>query len=229
VTLAPRITTQIGAHTISVVRDQIAAILAIEIANQQTLAAAGGSDPLGWKARVFSDRVTPWNEFPKDNFENRTPEEFAPLINVSVASGGFNRAGSDVLEKQAIEGLFNIDCFGAAVTEAGVEKPQVLGDQRAAAEAVRAMGLAYNILMAGHWYDLGLPKTVWERFPKSYELSELDDESLPIPYVRVARLVLEVTFHTQSPQWVGETIELISATVKRAPNGEVFLTANYPL
>ena len=49
-----------------IVRDQIAAILATEVANQQALATADGKDPADYKLRIYTERSNPWEAFLND-------------------------------------------------------------------------------------------------------------------------------------------------------------------
>ena len=89
-----------------IVRDQIAAILATEIANQQTLASQAGRNPDEWKVRVFSERSNPWDQFQND------PADRSPLVNVWYDNSTFPLNTSNVVEKQKGEGVFNLDCYG---------------------------------------------------------------------------------------------------------------------
>src|SRR5688500_17558093 len=92
-------------------RDEIAAILAVESAQQQALALAAGENPLLWTLRVYTERSAPWAAFP-DVGEAVPVYETTPVVNVSCDSSNYERSGSNVFDNQKTVGTFNIDCYG---------------------------------------------------------------------------------------------------------------------
>lgn len=199
-----------------IIRDQIAAILTVELANQALL--SGLPMP-----RVFTERSNPWGVF----LVTESPPA-QPVINVWWDSSTFDEATSNVVERQKAEGVFNIDCYGAAPSsdvEAGGHLP---ADEQAAREAQRTVRLARNILMAGAYTYLGLRGLVWKRFPQTISLFQPQIDNRAAQRVVAARLALQVHFNEFSPQIVGEVLETLMIEVNRKETGELYLRAEYP-
>jgi hypothetical protein len=205
-----------------ILRDEIAAILAVEIANQQALATADDQDPNDWKLRVFLERSRPWAEF------ESAPEQAnaQPIVNVWFDSLAVQLAASNVVERQRVEGVYNIDCYGYGVSEE-TETGHTVGDERAAIELHRAVRLVRNILMSAHYTYLGQQGLVGKRMIQSISAFQPQIDGQSVQNVQAARLALHVEFNEFSPQVTGQPIELVSATVKRAETGEIFFTALY--
>jgi hypothetical protein len=209
------------------IADQIAAILANETASQQALATAANKDPALWKLRVFSDRANPFSEF-IDSPDGQTVQDRTPIVNVAFDSATFDASASNVVERQKAVGTFNIDCFGCGISQDNATGGHVSGDEDAADESARAVRLVRNILMAGEYTYLGMRGVVWKRFPAAITTFQPAIDSRPVERVMGARFALTVEFNEFSPQVQPVTLELLTATVKRAENGEVFLVAQYP-
>jgi hypothetical protein len=206
-------------------RDEIAAILAVESARQQALAQAAGKNPLLWALRVYTERSAPWAAFP-DVAETGSPSgETTPVVNVCWDAANYERSGSNVFENQKTVGTFNIDCYGYGVAiDEGTS--QTVADQAAALEAQRAFRLVRNILMAAHWHKLGQPSFVWERWPASAQAFQPQRDNVQTPNVQAIRFALEVTFNEFSPQYVPEELELVSTQVKRDGDGMILVTVD---
>jgi len=205
--------------TIKVVRDQIAAILLLEQANQQVLAPlqVPPKDPELSALRVFVGRSNPWAEF------TPSPEQIdaTPIVNVSVANDQFDERSSNVVERQKTEALFNIDCYGYGVSATDGGAGHIPGDAKAEDEALRAGALVRKILMAGHYTYLGLRGTVWRRWLESRAVLEAPPEVRAVEHVVCMRLVLKVQFNETAPQVQGATMDTINIEVKRTETGEV--------
>jgi len=204
-----------------VVRDQIAAILAVEVANQQALAIAGGKDPDLWKLRIYSERSNPWEAFLNDEADT------SPVVNVWFENATYDGRASTVVERQKTEGTFNVDCYGLGVAQDVGGGGHIAGDQDAALAAQRALRLVRNILMAGEYTYLGARGLVWQRWPASATVFQPAIDALQVQQVVGARLALSVTFNEFAPQVPAETLELISAQVFRAEDGAVLIDAAY--
>lgn len=199
-----------------IIRDQIAAILAVELANQGAL--SGLPQP-----RVFIERSNPWGQF-------LVPEQppAQPLINVWWDSSTFEPSTSNVVERQKAEAVYHIDCYGSSPSsdvQAGGHLP---GDEQAAREAQRTVRLARNILMAGAYTYLGLRGVVWKRFPQTISMFQPQLDTRAALRVVGARLALQVHFNEFSPQIAAETLETLMIDVLRKETGELLLRAQYP-
>lgn len=206
------------------VRDQIAAILVNECASQQALAVLAAKDPTPWKFRVFVERSDPWAEWMDD-----APADTTPIVSVRFDNESFDGSASDVVQRQKANGVFNIDVYGYGVS-ANSSGGHVPGDMAASLECQRAMRLVRNILMAGTYTYLGLGGRgglVMKRWPQAITSFQPAKNEMAMQQVSGARLALEVHFNEFSPQVTGVVLETLTATVTRASDGLVYLTATY--
>ena len=205
-----------------IIRDQIAAILVTEVANQIALATtAGKPDPDDWKLRIFTERSNPWEQFQNEQTDR------SPLVNIWFDSENFDRGASNVMQRQKTEAVFNIDCYGygkASDNPSGGHNP---GDKEAALEVQKALRLVRNILMAAENTYLQLQGTVWSRWPQSITSFQPQLDSRNVLQIAGARLALRVTFNEFSPQVVAETLETLAVTVLRTEDGEIVLETQY--
>lgn len=204
-----------------IIRDQIAAILATESASQQAKATAAGKDPDDYKLRVYLERSNPWEVFLNEQ------KDRSPLINVWYDNSNFDDRASNTIERQKSESFFNIDCFGFGVSQDVAGGGHQAGDKEAALEVQRAVRLVRNILMAGTYTYLGLRGLVWSRWPQSVTVFQPQIESRNVLQIVGARLSFRVVFNEFSPQVPAVTLELISAKVSRAEDGQVVINADY--
>lgn len=200
---------------VEIIRDQIAAILVVELANQQLL--SGQPQP-----SVFIERSNPWGQF-----LDATPL-MQPAINVWWDSSTFDEPTSNVVERQKSEAIYNIDCYGAAISQDDGASGHSPADLQAALEAQRAVRLARNILMAGSYTYLGLRGLVWKRFPQTISMFQPQIDNHAVQRILGARLALQVHFNEFSPQYVAETIETLMIDILRKETGQLLLRAEYP-
>ena len=205
-----------------IVRDQLAIILVTEVANQMALATAASKDPLLWKLRTFLERSNPFEQFLND------PEaDISPLVNIWVDNSQFDPKASNVSERQKSETVYNLDCYGIGISAdlpAGGHTP---GDEKASLDVQRAVRLVRNIFQASENTYLQLQGTVWGRWPHTIEFFQPQIDGRTVQQVKGARFALRVGFNEFSPQYVPETLELVTNTIKRAEDGEVIIEANY--
>ena len=204
-----------------VIRDQIAAILATEIANQMQLATDGGKNPDDWKLRIFSERSNPWEQLLNEQSDR------SPIVNVWFDNSNFDPAASNIVERQKTEGVFNIDCYGYGISSDEVGGGHNPGDKEAAFEVHKALRLVRNILMAAEYTYLGLRGTVWGRWPQSITVFQPQLDGRQMQQIVGARLAFRVVFNEFSPQVVAETLELVSVDVRRTEDGEIVVEADY--
>ena len=204
-----------------IIRDQIAAILVIEVASQMALATAASKDPDDWKLRIFTERSNPWEQLLNEQID------VSPIINIWFDNSNFPQNGSNVKDRQKTEGTFNIDCYGYGVSEDLPLGGHTPGDQESAFEVQKAIRLVRNILMAAEYTYLGLRGTVWQRWPQTINIFQPEINSDQIQKMTGARIALSVTFNEFSPQVVAETLEFLSIAVKRVEDGEVVINADY--
>ena len=94
--------------------DEIAAILALELANQQALALAADLDPAPWALRVFVNRSEPWSEWVEapEASEPTRPIDVSPILNVRLSTSKADPSRSNSVERQCVTSSYLIDCYG---------------------------------------------------------------------------------------------------------------------
>lgn len=222
--MPPQITQLIeGLDTSELVRDQVAAILAVELAQQQVLAAAASEDPNLWKLRIFSERTNPWSEF----IDAPDQSQAFPIVNVALDNLTYDGRSSNTVERQKAVGVYHIDCYGYGVSQDDGSTGHIPGDARASLEAQRAVRLVRRILMAGTYSYLGMRGMVWRRWVQSVNVFRPTMDSNVVEQLVAIRIALQAEFNEFSPQVQGEPLELVSGAVLRKETGEVYLNADY--
>jgi len=201
------------------IRDEIASIIALETASQQVLAVTAGEDPTLWELKVYTERANPWELY-------LNGEVTTPIVNVWYDSYNSDGGASDTIQRQKVDGLFNIDCYGRGTSQAS-GAGHVAGDESAAKEAQRCIRLVRNIIMSAHYTYLNMRGVVWRRWPQVHTMFQPQETDRASQAVMACRLGLSVQFNEFSPQYEAETIELISATVNRASDGALYFEAQF--
>ena len=204
-----------------VIRDNVAAILVSEVAEQQRLAVENLKDPLLWKLRIFTERSNPWEQFLNN------PHDKSPVVNIWYDNSNFPEASGNISERQKSETILNIDCYGYETSSnngAGGHNP---GDQEAAFAMQRTIRLVRNILMAAEYTYLGLRGLVWQRWIQSITAFQPQQGNNPIQDVMAGRIALRVGFNEFSPQVTPQDLELVSVDVLRTEDGQIVLEADY--
>lgn len=208
------------------VRDAITAILATEVANQKALAVIAGKDESLWNFGVFEERSTPWEALFDESTGSVTSE--TPLVNVWYDSGNFPRDKGDTIERQASDGVYNLDIYAAAVSvNDRTGTGYTPGDLQAALNLQRVIRLVRNILMSAEYTYLLLRGTVWSRWIQSINSFQPQLSDRPAVHIQAARIAFNVRFNEFSPQATPETLETVFATVKRESDGRVLAEAEY--
>jgi hypothetical protein len=222
--LIPRLIEEVD--SLEIIRDQIAGILLLELANQQALAALAGKDPEPWNLAVFTESGNPWSVFDQA-VEGKSPPPNRPIVNVSFNDDSADMSRSNIIERTLFSGVFHVDCYGCGISSR-TDDGHDPGDARAAMESQRAARLCRKILMSAMYVDLGLPDLVWRRWITTRTSLQPAVDARSAPHVVALRIALQVEFNEFSPQWEGQPLELISIEIDRAENGEVLLRADYP-
>lgn len=209
--------------TFEIVRDQIAAILKTEIANQRVLATAANRDPADWKLRIFTERSNPLEEWL--NIDDET--DLSPIVVVWFDNSLYDRKATSGIERQKSETVFNIDCYGVGVTADNPAGGHTPGDREAAFEVQRAYRLVRNILMAAEYLYLDLRGLVGSRWPQAVTAFQPELDGRAVQHLQGLRLALRVTFNEFSPQVSEEVLEFVGIDFKRAEDGEILVEADY--
>lgn len=200
-----------------IIRDQIAAILAVEVAAQKALAVLEAKDPALWDLRVFQERSNPW--------EN-ADDDYRPIVNVWWESASVFAPASNVVERQTYTGVFNVDVYGFGLSRSD-GAGHTPGDQNAAEEAQRAVRLVRNILMSSIYTYLGLRGLVGRRMIDAITIFQPQQDGNNVAQVVGARLSLRVDYNEFSPQYVGEPLETLTVEVSRTSDNQVIINAEF--
>lgn len=209
-----------------IVRDELAAILALETANQQALATAVGKDPDLWKFRVFAERSGVWESLQSQI--DGIP--VFPVVNIWFSSLDFatDQAGY-TLTQVADPGSYNIDIFASALTEKLSGPGQKPGDLQAALDCQRIVRLVRNILFSvpadttkpGDNYPyLNLPGVVMERKIQSIQYFIPDYKEQGV-HIQAARIPLAVKFSEFALEGPDNPFELVQLQTVFNETGEV--------
>ena len=207
-----------------VIRDQIAFILVSEIANQMALATAAEKDPEDWRLKVYTERSNPWELFSDVKCSDPVPP---PIVNIWYDNSSFDQKAGNVVFRQKSDTVYNIDCYGYGRSSDDGGTGHTAGDKSAALAVQKAIRLVRNILMAAEYTYLDLRGTVWQRWPQSITVFQPQIDSRTVQNIVGARVALRVGFNEFSPQINGEELELLSISVTRAEDGEIYLEADY--
>jgi len=204
-----------------IIRDQIAAILAAECANQKALALLADpvQDPDDYDFTVYIERTNPWEQFFIES------PDLTPVVNIWYDNSNFDGNASNISERQKTDAVFNIDCYAGGISSADGNGHQP-GDEKAALEVQRALRLVRNILMAAPNTYLQLRGLVWKRWPQSINMFQPQNDTRPVCHVVAGRLALRVTFNEFSPQYVPETLEVVAVAMQFDTNDDGAVTIN---
>lgn len=206
-----------------IIRDKIAQILANETANQKILADEAGKDPLLWDLRIYTERSNPWETW----LNNQDKSNKIPIVNVWFDNYNLDGQASNTVERQKIDGTFNIDIYGLGISEDIPLGGHIAGDEDGAKEAQRGFKLVRNIMMAGTYTYLDLREIVGQRWIQSVTSFQPEQSGNQAQKVQAMRLSFLVKFIEFSPQVEGEGIELITNDIKRELDGEIVAEADY--
>lgn len=203
-----------------VIRDQVASILALETANQQALAAIAQKPPTEWAFKVYTERSNPWEDY-QDN-----PENVTPIVNVWYDNSSFDKAVSNIVERQGATATINIDCYAVGYSEE-LALGHIAADEQAARNVQRVVRLARNILMASPYTYLDLRGLVGQRWITAANIFQPAKDSHTVQSVIGARLTLMVQFNEFSPQYQPVALEQLSASVYRSETGELLAKTDF--
>lgn len=140
--MAAIIEAAIGSQNFEAIRNQIAAVIALEYAAQKVL-----QPTLPAVKAVWLERCTPIDS-----------SHEVPLINVTVSRGEYE---NQTVKKAIGEYLYNIDVYTNAYTTSSLD-----GDKKAMLDMTRVMGVVRAILSYPDYYCLGLTPGIIEGIPR---------------------------------------------------------------
>lgn len=212
---------------VEIIRDKIALILASEIANQKIIAIdEGKANPDEWNFKTFTERSNPIEDFLNIN-QNSTLSETLPVVNVWFDNYSIEDRSSNTVERQKINGIFNIDIYALGIAKNNQSGGHVSGDELANREVQRVFRLVRNILMSSGYTYLDLRGVVSKRWIQSVTAISPDIKTHSIQDVQVIRIAFNVEFNEFSPQYKGQETELITNEIKKNEDGSILANADY--
>jgi hypothetical protein len=210
--------------TFQIIRDQIAAILATEIANQYALAQVEGSvDAELWNFKVFVETTNPVEAWLEEDPYDRI--DLTPIVNVWYDTTTFSGASSIQAGRQTGNGTFQIDCYAAGVAQ-DTATGHLPGDVDAANRAQNVLMLVRNILMSSEYVYLALARNlVGNRNIQSTTMLQPQFASASARKIVCARVSFGVNYNEFAPENTFPDLELISVDVSE--NGRVVIQAEY--
>jgi hypothetical protein len=201
-----------------IVIDKIAEIIVNELTNQQALAAGLGEDPDLYKARVYTQRFNPLDQFENDK---------TPLINIEMSDDSTSLSVTGTSGKNQKSTSIFIDCYGAG--QAGSNGTgQIVADKSAAMEANRISSLIRYILTSDINDNIQLDrKLVNSVVLVSEQFFVPDFDSRQSGPVCAMRLTLQCNINDQVIVNNGVPLESIVVDIERDDSGQVYTTVEY--
>jgi hypothetical protein len=205
-----------------IIRDNIAAILASEIASQRTLAVNAGKDQRLWDLDIYIERSNPL-----EKWLNSQNEAFqVPIVNIWLDNSNVDKSSSNIVHSQTMDTVFNIDVYGLGISkDSGLG--HIAGDKEAALEVQRGIRLVRNILMSSLYAYLGLRGVVERRVVQTITAFQPEQGGLQMQQVQAARLMLEVRHIEQAPQYIGQPLEYLSLDIFRKEDASIYVEADF--
>lgn len=200
------------------VRDQIAAILAQEVASQMQLATDEGKDPELWNLKVYTERSNPWESFRAGTV--------TPIVNVWWDDETFDKSATSAVLRQDAVANFNIDVYGYGKSGPDGDGHKA-GDEEANRECQRAVRLVRNIIMATDYRYLALQGLVGLRWFTNIKTFQPQQDVNAVENITAARMTLEVRFSEFAPEYEGQPLEIVFMEAFRAEDGSLYFELEF--
>jgi hypothetical protein len=198
------------------IRDQIAAILKLELSNQKTLA---DNDLKIENKKDFDIKVYIENSRPWALLSDKPEKNPFPLVNVSLQD--IKKDSGPIAGKIKYTGTYLIDCYGTGNFQPENAAEWIPDDYLSAVRAWQIARVTRNIIMSGFYAFLGMREIVRGRDIESITTvvpKELQDAAISIT---ACRITLKVELHETSPEAEGVIFNGLS--FKSNNDGEVIL------
>jgi hypothetical protein len=175
---------------VEIVRDQVAAILSLELQNQYKLAQEKKVPrPIDYHIKVYVENSRP--------YESETAEDLLAFVNVTLPKVDVPR-GNSRMGDQKETALFHIYCAAC-----GNNTGNFRDDKSSAIRAWKVMRLVRRILMADAYMYLGMRKTIGQRHIFLMEAGTPPAPEKSALAYTVIRASLEVSFVERSTEAPG--------------------------
>lgn len=217
------------------IRDEVAAILAVETAGQKVLAIEAGKNPDLWDFAIYVERSNPWNILYDSN--SKIIKD-VPLVNVFFTSESSVGSQSDPINQTKMNGQVIIDALSGKTdiiseTTGGMQ----YGDELAARDVQRIIKLVRNILMSGIYtyiftsiendVPIAVKGIVTKRSFSEIQVFTPDINDRPAGHIIGARMTLNVEYAEFSPQQEGVTLDTLFSRCTRTEDGSIYFDAEF--
>jgi hypothetical protein len=197
---------------VEIVRDQVAAILSLELQNQYQLAQKQAvGRPFDYNARVYVENSRPYG--------SGTAEDLLSFVNISLPKVDIPR-GNSRMGDQKETALVHLYCAAC-----GNNTGNFRDDKSSAIRAWKVMRLVRHILMADAYTYLGMRGTIAQRHIFLMEAGAPPASDKSALAYTVIRASLEVSFverSTEAPsvllEGIGYTVDPVTGEVKAKPS-----------
>jgi len=199
------------------IRDQIAAILKIELSNQNMLAEYNPDieNKKDFDIKVYIENSRPWALL-----GDKPEKNPFPLVNVSLQD--IKKDSGPITGKIKYTGTYLIDCYGTGNYQPENAAEWIPDDYLSAVRAWKLARVTRNIIMSGFYAFLGMRDIVRGRDIESITTvipTGLQDSAISIT---ACRIILKVELHETSPEAEGVTFNGLSF-ISNNNDGEVNL------
>lgn len=210
--------------TFEIIRDEIAAILVLEVANQKALATAAKKDPALWDFNVFIERSNPWEL--RETSDGK-PDGEPPLVNIFFDTDAMGSEANLYDPQIPYTGIFNIDCYGAKNTKEESQGVHSAGDELSARESQRIARIVRNILAGNEYQRLNIPEYVSHIKIRQRNSLQPNIQDRPAQNIMVTRIVLEIKYLEFNYETIPETLELVSNKCEITEDGLIYFTLDF--
>lgn len=188
-----------------VIRDQLSAIIALEMENQFKLAKAE-EDPVAddFKVAVFVENDEPW--------QAGEERDLFPLVNISLETVKREKEAS--VNDTSNIATFNIDCYQVG------NKTGKFAGRTSVIKAWKLARCVRRILKSDHYHYLKLRGIVSKKSISSRQGGYPAGMENSAVKVAVVRIILEVTYDEEAPRTTGPGIEVMPVIISDE-NGQV--------
>lgn len=222
--MAAKITQLINKQdSFEIIRDQIAAILEIEKENQKVLAGPSADD---YDFKVYIEKFHPWELLIDSNGDLIGDTKLANVFFDTTSQNSSQT--SQASQTHVYDGIINIDCYGAKITEEISEGTHNAGDELTARESQRVARLARNILAYNEYY----PKLALSGIVNNFTIKQLNSlqpniQDRPSSNIMVTRIMLQINYNEFNFATVPATLGLLTSKCTRAEDGSLYFQTDF--
>lgn len=209
------------------IRNEIAAILLAEQAQQKALALAVLPTPKDanvYNFTLYIEKSTPWELI--ENAEGQIISN-TPIVNVFFSSATNDSAKSNSQSTQTFKGQFIIDLYTAKTSEHSNSTNAIQrGDYLAAMDCNRLIRIIRNIIMNANYTYLNLQGVVTNRAISSINVYYPGAQERPSENVMAARITLSIDYFENTSENTFPTLDVLQTNCISSETGETYFNGD---